>query len=77
MILRICDKAVTPQKTEVIKNIRIVTCSAVYDYHRDEGFLQNDNPCTFCNVVLYVNPKTRKATVVPMWLENMSEVDDD
>jgi hypothetical protein len=73
MLVRICDKVITPQKKELITNIRRVNCTAVYDSERTSDELEG---CTLQNVLLYIDPKTSKATVVEMWLANMEVIKD-
>ena len=71
MLVRICDKAVSPRGKVTIKNIRVVECSKIFDnLHMVRSLVE----CELQNVLLYIDPKTKKATVVEMWLENMREV---
>ena len=70
MIVRICDKVVNAKGRERIKNIRRVECTDIYDTRH---CIQTAD-VTLCNVLLYIDPKTNKATVIERYLKDMKEV---
>jgi hypothetical protein len=53
---------------EIIKNIRRVECTCVHTTEHENSVLQY--------VVLYLNQKTKKATILELWLEGMREIDE-
>lgn len=71
MLVRICDKTVDKKKQEIITNIRVVECSAIYDDTPKRPGNVDLAHCSFQNVLLYIDPETKKATVQEMWLKDM------
>lgn len=72
MHVRICDKAVNKKKKEIITNIRMVECTAIYDdAHEGRRAHPDIIKSSLQNVLLCVNPETKKATVLEMWLRDM------
>jgi hypothetical protein len=74
MLVRICDKTVDKKKREKITNIRAVECSRIsLDACRTDSYdFENDESWTLQNVLLYIDPETKKATVQEMWLKDMA-----
>lgn len=68
MKIRICDKTVTRKKGIEITNIRAIECTGIVN--RIFSGMENQN-WSLQNVLLYIDPKTKQATVVEMYLKNM------